>query len=44
MANGFGCEAVRVARLSDLPRQLLAVERKTATIIEIMEQEFAGRA
>lgn len=45
LAKGFGCDSVRVARLSDLPRQLhAAAERKTATIIEIMEREFTGTA
>jgi acetolactate synthase I/II/III large subunit len=41
LAKGFGCEAVKVARLADLPAQLRAAAgRKTATIIEIVEQDF----
>jgi acetolactate synthase-1/2/3 large subunit len=41
LAKGFGCDAVRVMRLSDLPEQLrAAAERKTATIIEIVEEEI----
>ncbi len=42
LAKGFGCEAAKVARLSELPEQLrAAAARKTATIIEIDEREFA---
>jgi acetolactate synthase-1/2/3 large subunit len=43
LAKGFGCAAVKVARLSDLPAQLhAAAERKTATVIEIAEEEFSA--
>ncbi len=43
LAKGFGCEAVKVARLPDLPGQLrAAATRKTATIIEIVEQDFCS--
>jgi acetolactate synthase-1/2/3 large subunit len=43
LAKGFGCEAVRVVRLRDLPRQLrAAAERKTATIIEMVEDEITA--
>ncbi len=43
LAKGFGCESVKVTRLADLPEQLhMAAKRKTATIIELMEEDFAA--
>ena len=45
LAKGFGCEAVKVTRLSDLAAELqAAAKRKTATVIELMEQDFAALA
>jgi len=45
LAKGFGCEAVKVTKLSDLPSALqAATKRKTATIIELMEEDFARLA
>ncbi len=42
LAKGFGCDAVRVTKLSDLPAALLAAAgRKTATVIEVVEDEIA---
>ncbi len=43
LAKGFGCEAVKVKRLADLPAALRAAAgRKTATVIEIVEDEIAA--
>jgi acetolactate synthase-1/2/3 large subunit len=42
LAKGFGCEAVKVSRLADLPAALRAAAgRKTATVIEVVEDEIA---
>jgi acetolactate synthase-1/2/3 large subunit len=43
LAKGFGCEAVKVTKLTDLPSALqAAAKRKTATVIELMEEDFAS--
>ncbi|HVJ40535.1 MAG TPA: 5-guanidino-2-oxopentanoate decarboxylase [Dongiaceae bacterium] len=43
LAKGFGCESVRVSALADLPKALqTAAKRKTATVIELMERDFAA--
>jgi acetolactate synthase I/II/III large subunit len=43
VAKGYGCEAVKVLRLEELSSQLrAAAERKTVTVIEIVEREFVG--
>lgn len=45
LAKGFGCEAVRVQRLADLPAQLrAAAARRTATIIELGEKDIVPAA
>jgi len=45
LAKGFGCAAVKVTRLSDLAAELqAAAKRKTATVIELLEQDFAALA
>jgi acetolactate synthase-1/2/3 large subunit len=43
LAKGFGCEAVRLKQPSDLPALLRdATARKTATVIEIDEDDYIG--
>ena len=43
LAKGFGCESVKAKKLADLPDLLrAAAKRKTATVIEIVEHEFAA--
>jgi acetolactate synthase-1/2/3 large subunit len=45
LAKGFGCEAVKVSSLADLPRELrAAAARKAPTIIEIVEAEILAGA
>jgi acetolactate synthase-1/2/3 large subunit len=43
LAKGFGCEAVRLKKPSDLPGLLRkAAKRKTATVIEIDETDYVA--
>jgi acetolactate synthase-1/2/3 large subunit len=43
IAKGFGCEAARLKKPSDLPGLLRkAAKRKTATIIEINEDDYVA--
>ena len=43
LAKGFGCDAVKLKKPSDLPAQLRkAAKRKTATIIEIDETDYVA--